>query len=40
MKNGVHLLQNKHDVIQPFIEANKTKGKLKAKSTDGPRKNA
>jgi hypothetical protein len=25
MKNGVHLLQKEHDVIQPFIAANKTK---------------
>jgi hypothetical protein len=25
MKNGVHLLQKEHDVIQPFIVANKTK---------------
>jgi hypothetical protein len=25
MKNGVHLLQTEHDVIQPFIEENKTK---------------
>jgi hypothetical protein len=38
MKNGVHLLQKEHDVIQPFIAANKTKIKLKAKTTDAPRK--
>jgi hypothetical protein len=25
MKNGVHLLQKEHDVIQLFIVANKTK---------------
>jgi hypothetical protein len=25
MKNGVHLLQKEHDLIQPFIAANKTK---------------
>jgi hypothetical protein len=25
MKNKVHLLQKEHDVIQPFIAANKTK---------------
>jgi hypothetical protein len=31
-------LQNKHDVIQPIIAANKTKRKLKAKTTDAPRK--
>jgi hypothetical protein len=34
-------LQNKHDVIQPFIAASKTKQnktKLKAKTTDAPRK--
>jgi hypothetical protein len=31
-------LQNKHDVIQPFIAANKIKRKLKAKTTDTPRK--
>jgi hypothetical protein len=38
MKNGVHLPPKQHDVIKPFIEANKTKGKLKAKTTDAPRK--
>jgi hypothetical protein len=38
MKNGVHLLQKEHDVIQPLIAANKTKRKLKAKTTDTPRK--
>jgi hypothetical protein len=32
MKNGVHLLQKEHDVIQPFIEADKTKRTLKAKN--------
>jgi hypothetical protein len=31
MKNEVHLLQKEHDVIQPFIAANKTKQKLKQK---------
>jgi hypothetical protein len=31
MKNGVHLLQKEHDVIQPFIAENKTKRKLKTK---------
>jgi hypothetical protein len=25
MKNGVHLLQKEHDVIQPFIAASKAK---------------
>jgi hypothetical protein len=30
-------LQNKHDVIQPFIAANKQK-KTKSKSKDAPRK--
>jgi hypothetical protein len=25
MKNEVHLLQKEHDVIQPYIAANKTK---------------
>jgi hypothetical protein len=38
MKNGVCLPPNKHDVIQLFIATNKTKGKLKAKTTDAPRK--
>jgi hypothetical protein len=38
MKNGVHLLQKEHDVIQPFIAANKTKRKLKTKTTNAPRK--
>jgi hypothetical protein len=38
MKNGVHLLQKEHDMIQPFIEAKKTKIKMKAKTTDAPRK--
>jgi hypothetical protein len=38
MKNGVHLLQKEHDVIQPFISAKKTKIKLNAKTTDAPRK--
>jgi hypothetical protein len=37
MKNKVHL-QKEHDVIQPFIAANKTKRKLKLKTTDVPRK--
>jgi hypothetical protein len=31
MKNGVHLPPKQHDVIKPFIAANKTKRKLKAK---------
>jgi hypothetical protein len=31
MKNGVCLPPNKHDVIQPFIAANKAKRKLKTK---------
>jgi hypothetical protein len=31
MKNGVHLPPKQHDMIKPFIAANKTKGKLKAK---------
>jgi hypothetical protein len=34
----VHLLQKKHDVILPFIAENKRKEKLKAKTTDAPRK--
>jgi hypothetical protein len=38
MKNKVHLFQKEHDVIQPFIATNKTKIKLKAKTTDAPRK--
>jgi hypothetical protein len=38
MKNGVHLLQKEHDVIQPFIAANKIKRTLKEKTTDAPRK--
>jgi hypothetical protein len=38
MENRVHLLQKEHDVIQPFIAANKTKRKLKAKTTNAPRK--
>jgi hypothetical protein len=38
MKNGVHLPPKQHDVIKPFIAANKTKGKLKTKTTDAPRK--
>jgi hypothetical protein len=38
MKNGVHLPPKQHDVIKPFIVANKTKGKLKTKTTDAPRK--
>jgi hypothetical protein len=38
MKNGVHLLQKEHDVIQSFIAVNKTKRKLKEKTTDAPRK--
>jgi hypothetical protein len=37
IKNGVHLLQNKHDVIQQFIAANKQK-KTENKSKDAPRK--
>jgi hypothetical protein len=38
MKNGISLSPKQHDVIKPFIAANKTKGKLKAKTTDAPRK--
>jgi hypothetical protein len=38
MKNEVHLPPKQHDVIKLFIAANKTKGKLKAKTTDAPRK--
>jgi hypothetical protein len=38
MKNGVHLLPKQHDVIKPFIAANKTKGNLKAKKTNALRK--
>jgi hypothetical protein len=38
MKNGVHLPPKQYDVIKPFIAANKTKEKLKAKPTDAPRK--
>jgi hypothetical protein len=38
MKNGVHLPPKQHDVVKPFIAANKTKGKLKAKTTGAPRK--
>jgi hypothetical protein len=34
----VHLLQKKHDVIKPFIAANKTKLTKKTKTTDAPRK--
>jgi hypothetical protein len=30
-KNGVHLLQKEHDVIQPFIAANKAKENQKQK---------
>jgi hypothetical protein len=37
MKTERVSLQNKYDVIQPFIAANKTK-KLKAKNKDTPRK--
>jgi hypothetical protein len=36
MKTEHVSLQNKHDVIQQFITANKKK--LKAKTTDAPRK--
>jgi hypothetical protein len=38
MKNRVYLLQKEYDVIQPFIAENKTKIKLKVKTTDAPRK--
>jgi hypothetical protein len=38
MKNGVYLPPKQHDVIKLFIAANKTKGKLKAKTTDAARK--
>jgi hypothetical protein len=34
----VHPLQKKHDVIQPFIAANKTKLIMKTKTTDAQRK--
>jgi hypothetical protein len=34
MKNGVHLLQKEHDMVQPFIAEKKTK----SKSKDAPRK--
>jgi hypothetical protein len=37
MKTERVSLQNKHDVIQPFIIENKTKRKLKTKTTDAPR---
>jgi hypothetical protein len=37
MKNGAYL-PPKHDVIQTFIAEIKTKEKLKAKTTDTPRK--
>jgi hypothetical protein len=36
MKNGVSLSPKQHDVIKLFIAANKTKQKLKAKTTDSP----
>jgi hypothetical protein len=38
MKNEVHLPPKQHDVIKPFIVANKTKEKLKAKTSDAPSK--
>jgi hypothetical protein len=38
LKNGVHLSPKQHDVIKPFISKNKTKRKLKTKTTDGPSK--
>jgi hypothetical protein len=38
MKIGVHLPPKQHDVIKQFIAANKIKGKLKARTTDAPRK--
>jgi hypothetical protein len=38
MKNGISPSPKQHDVIKPFIAANKTKGKLKVKITDAPRK--
>jgi hypothetical protein len=38
MKNGVHLPPKQHDVIKPFIVANKTKLTKKTKTTDAPRK--
>jgi hypothetical protein len=38
MKKGISLSPKQHDVIKLFITANKTKGKLKAKITDAPRK--
>jgi hypothetical protein len=39
MKTERVSLQNKHDVIQPFITANKTKqNKTESKNKDAPRK--
>jgi hypothetical protein len=38
MKNEISLSPKQHDMIKPFIAANKPKGKLKAKITDAPRK--
>jgi hypothetical protein len=38
MKNRVHLPPKQHDVIKPFIAANKTKLIMKTKTTDAPRK--
>jgi hypothetical protein len=32
MKNGVHLLQKEHDVIQPFMAASKAKRKTESKN--------
>jgi hypothetical protein len=38
MKNGVHIPPKQHDVIKPFIAANKTKLIMKTKTSDAPRK--
>jgi hypothetical protein len=38
MKNGVSLSPKQHDVIKPFIAANKEKRKTESKTTDAPRK--
>jgi hypothetical protein len=37
MKTERVSLQKKHAVIQPFMAANKTKTKLKTKTTNAPR---
>jgi hypothetical protein len=38
MKSGISLSPKQHDVIKSFIAEKKTKGKLKAKTSDAPRK--